>query len=131
MGVKENIELVRRGYAAFSAGDAATLTAVFAPDAVHRVPGSSWLAGDHKGAENILKMYGELGERTEGSIKVELEEVLTNGEDQVIAVHRATARRGGKSLDTREALLFTIEGGRVTNIQDFFVDIEENDAFWK
>ena len=130
MGIAEDLELVRRGYAAFSAGDTATLMNLFRSDAVHSVPGSNPLSGDHKGPDNILKMYGDLAARSEGTIKVELEEVLSNGGNLVIAIHTSTAQRGGQSLRQREALLFTIEDGKVVSIQDFFSDIDEQDRFW-
>jgi ketosteroid isomerase-like protein len=130
MGVQDNLELVRRGYAAFSAGDTATLTALFTPDVVHHVPGSSPIAGAHKGAQNVLAMYGQLGELSGGTMRVELEDVLTDGGDHVIAIHRASAERNGKTLSIREALLFTIVDGKVAEIEDFFTDIDEADAFW-
>ena len=130
MGVAENLDLVRKGYAAFSAGDADTLMGLFTPDSVHSIPGSSPIAGDYKGPQEILQMYGRLGELSGGTMKVELEDVLTNGSNQVVAVHTSTAQREGKSITQREALLFTIEDGMVVSIQDFFPDIEEQDRFW-
>lgn len=130
MTVQENLDLVRRGYAAFSSGDTATLSELFAPDIVHTVPGSSPLAGSHKGPQDVLTMYGKLAELSNGSVRVELEDVLSDGGDRVIAIHQSTAERNGQQLSVREALLFTIADGKVAEIQDFFADIEANDAFW-
>jgi uncharacterized protein len=130
MAAQDNIELVRRGYAAFIAGDVETLTQLFAPDVVHLVPGASPLSGAHKGQQNVLAMYGKLGELSAGSLRVELEDVLSDGGDRVVAIHRTNAAREGRTLETREALLFTIIDGRVAEIQDFFGDIDEADAFW-
>ena len=59
MGAKENADLVRRGYAAFSAGDMATLTEVFAEDAVWHVPGDGGLAGDKKGRDACFAYFGD------------------------------------------------------------------------
>jgi ketosteroid isomerase-like protein len=125
-----NVELVRRVYAAFSAGDVETLSKLLSADAVHVVPGNSPISGAHKGQESVLKMYGDLATRTNNTMKVELEEVLSNGSDQVIAVHRSTAERAGKKLNQREALLFTISNDRIVEIRDFFTDIAAQDAFW-
>jgi len=58
MGAKENADLVRRGYAAFSAGDMATLTELFAEDAVWHVPGDGGLAGDKKGETPVSPTSG-------------------------------------------------------------------------
>jgi ketosteroid isomerase-like protein len=130
MSVADNLELVRRAYAAFSAGDIDTLSGMMAPDIVHSVPGSGALSGAHKGIPNVLAMYGQLAERSGGTVRVELEDVLSDGGDRVIAIHTANAERNGKTLSAREALLFTIADGRVAEIQDFFSDIESSDSFW-
>jgi len=131
MSAQANLDLVRKGYAAFSAGDADTLAAMMTADCVHIVPGSSQLSGPHKGVANVLALYGQLGELSAGSMKVELQDVMSDGGDRVIAVHHATATRpDGRSLSMREALLFTIVDGKVCEIQDFFTDIEASDAFW-
>lgn len=130
MSVQDNLELVRRGYAAFSSGDTNTLSELFAADVVHSVPGSSTLAGAHKGPQNVLALYGKLAELSNGSIRVELEDVLSDGGNRVVAIHHSSAERNDQRLSTREALLFTIEDGKVVDIQDFFTDIEEVDSFW-
>lgn len=130
MTVEENFDLVRRGYAAFNAGDADTLIEVFAPDIVHAIPGSSAIAGTHKGTQDVLALYGRLAELSAGSVRVELEDVLSDGGNRVIAIHRTTAERNGQTMSEREALLFTIVDGKVTEIQDFFTDIDSFDSFW-
>ena len=55
---------------------------------------------------------------------------MVNDDNRAVAVHRSTAERNGKRLDAIEALLFTISDGRVTEISDFFPDIEAQDRFW-
>jgi ketosteroid isomerase-like protein len=131
MSAEANTELVRRAYAAFSAGDVDALSAMMSPDVVHVVPGSSPISGVHKGLPNALALYGQLAARTDGTMRVEVERVTSDGGDRVISVHRSTGRRpDGRSLGSDEALLFTISDGRITEIQDFFSDIPASDAFW-
>ena len=130
MSVEENLDLVRRGYAAFSAGDMDTLRESFAPDVVQIIPGSSPLSGTHKGVDAVLALYGKLFELSDGTMRVELEDLWSDGGDRVAALHRASAQRNGKTMDVREVLLFTLADGKVTEIQDFVADIGENDAFW-
>jgi uncharacterized protein len=130
MTVDENFDLVRRGYEAFNAGDAATLSEVFAPDIVHSVPGNSAIAGAHKGLPDVLTIYGKLAEMSGGSVRVELEDVLSDGGNRVISIHRTSAERDGQTLSTREALLLTIVDGKIAEIQDFFTDISAIDSFW-
>lgn len=88
------------------------------------------MAGAHKGIDNILTLYGQLAERSNGAMKVELEAVVTDGADRVIAVHRATATREGRTLDAREALLSTISAGRGRRDPGLLPDIDANDEFW-
>ena len=54
MSTQDNLDLVRRGYDAFSKGDADTLASIFSPDIVHSVPGESPISGDHKGPQEVL-----------------------------------------------------------------------------
>jgi len=61
---------------------------------------------------------------------VELEDLLSDGGDRVIAVHRATAERHGQKVTTREALLFTVVDGKVAEVQDFVTDIAAMSALW-
>ncbi len=124
-----NATLVRRGFAAFSEGDMATLTEILAPDAVQHVPGNHQLSGDHKGRDAILTMYGQLAELTSGTIRVDLERVFAKG-DQVVTVFRETGEREGKSLDTRHSLVFTVLDGRAVDLDDFAEDEKGDDAFW-
>jgi uncharacterized protein len=130
MGVAENLDLIRRGYAAFSAGDMETLSQLFAPDAVQIMPGNSAVSGTQKGPQEIIALYGELFARSNGTVRVELQDLLSNGSDQVVAVHRASAERNGNKIAQTEALLFTITGGKVAEIRGFMEDIDAQDAFW-
>jgi len=130
MGAAENLDLVRRAYAAFGAGDMDTLVTLFKPDIVHGVPGNSRIAGDHKGTDEVLAMYGNLFALSDGSVSVTLDDVLSDGGDRVIAIHHAKATRNGATRESQDALLFTIEGDKIASIQDFFADIEGESAFW-
>ena len=75
-------------------------------------------------------MYSQLAELSGGSMRIELEDVLSDGGNRVIAIHRANAERNGQTLSDREALLVTIVDGKVAEIQDFFADIARTDSFW-
>ena len=50
MGSADDVEVIRRGYAAFSAGDMATLTELFTEDAVWHVPGDGPISGPKQAA---------------------------------------------------------------------------------
>ena len=124
-----NEELVRKGYKAFGEGDMDTLRTLFAPDAVHSATGNNPLAGDYKGIDDILGYYGKLFELTDGTFKAELKETKVDG-DTVVATHRGTGKRDGKTLDQDETLTFTITGGKFTQLVDEASDPAAYDAFW-
>ncbi len=130
MAEHPDVTLVRRGYEAFSKGDLDTLREVIAADAVHSVPGNSPVSGDHKGIDAILAMYGQLFERSGGTINVELERVMTDGHGTVVGVHRSRAERNGKSIDQRESIVFTVRDGQAVELHEVMEDLEGSDAFW-
>ena len=131
MSAQANLDLVREGYAAFSAGNADAFSAMLSPDCVYIVPGSAPVSGPHKGVNSVLSLFGQLAELSAGTIKVDLQDVLSDGGDRVIAVHRSTSTRpDGRSLETQEALLFTIADDKIVEIQAFFPDIAAYDAYW-
>jgi ketosteroid isomerase-like protein len=130
VGVEENLDTVRKGYAAFSSGDMETLMALYADDAVHIVPGSSRVSGPHKGKESIAGLYGTLFELTNGTLQIELDHTLSDGEDRVAAIHTSRLEKDGETFTQTEVLLFTFADGKVAEIQDFFADIELNNRLF-
>jgi ketosteroid isomerase-like protein len=85
MAEHPDVALVRRGYDAFSTGDVGTLSEVIAPDATQYQPGSGDLAGEHKGLQAILEFYGRLAAETDGSFRVQLDRLYTDGMGRVVA----------------------------------------------
>jgi ketosteroid isomerase-like protein len=129
MGTKENAELVRRGYEAFSAGDMATLGELFAEDAVWHVGGRSVLSGKKQGRDAILGYFGELGTRSAGSLKVTVQDII-GGENHTVALQHTEAENNGKNMDTDGALAFQVRDGKITEVREFFDDTAEGDEFW-
>jgi uncharacterized protein len=129
MGAQEDVALVRRGYEAFSAGDMDTLRELFTEDAVWRVAGSGALSGMKQGRDAILAYFGELGSRSNGTVKVDLEDVAA-GDRYVIGVQSNRAERDGRSLDQRSALVFTLADGKVTEVLELQEDTAKASDFW-
>ncbi|MGI8795943.1 MAG: nuclear transport factor 2 family protein [Acidimicrobiia bacterium] len=125
-----NEDLVRKGYDAFGKGDMDTLRSLFAPDAVHNATGNNPLSGEYKGVDDILAFYGKLFELSDGTFTAELKSVKVEGDDKVVATHRDTAQRDGKTLDQDETLTFTISGGKFTRLEEKHSDQAKYDAFW-
>jgi hypothetical protein len=129
MAEHPNVVLIRKGFAAFNAGDVATLSQIMAKDCVQHMPGNNRFSGDHKGLENILAMYGQMAELTDGSMHVELESVYAN-DHRAVALYRETATRGSKKSDERRALIFEIVGGKAMDMEDVGLDGKVDDEFW-
>jgi hypothetical protein len=129
MGSQENAELVRRGYAAFSAGDMATLNELFTDDAVWHVPGSGDLSGAKQGREAIMAFFGELMSRSAGTLKVTLQDVV-GGDQHTIGLNDNYAERNGRVLDQEAVLVFQVRDGRVSEVRQFFEDTTATDEFW-
>jgi uncharacterized protein len=129
MGAQENADLVRRGYAAFSTGDLATLTGVFAEDAVWTVPGSNPLSGEKKGRDAILAYFGDLAGASDGTFTVTLRDVVA-GQEHTVGLQRNHAERNNQTDDQDAVLVFVIRDGLITAVQEFREDTARSDEFW-
>jgi len=126
---QDNATQVRRGFNAFSIGDIASLSELFAPDASWRGPATGVLAGHYVGRENIFKMFGQLGEETQGTFRASPGAFAAAGEHVFVQV-TATGRRKGKYLESDEVLVFTLDDGRVTRVRFYLSDFQANVDFW-
>jgi len=124
-----NEDLLRRGYDAFSRGDMATLRELIASDAVWHQPGTSPLAGHYEGIDAILEYFMDLFQRSEGTFKVELHDVLADDEHGV-ALQHATAQRSGKTWDSNDVIVFHVSDGKTTAAWFHPGDQYAFDAFW-
>jgi len=124
-----NADVVRRGYEAFSAGDMNALAEVMDENVLWHVPGNNQLSGDYKGRDDTFAYYGKLAELTGGTFKVELHDILANDE-HTVGMHRDTATRDGKSLDTNEILVFHIRDGKIVEGWEAYIDLATVDEFW-
>jgi uncharacterized protein len=127
-----NEDLIRRGYAAFGAGDMDTLTSLMAEDVVHAIPGNNRFTGEHKGTDELTALYNQLFVVSGGTYAARLLSVEEVSPGTVVSRHRGTAEREGRTLDTEETLTFTIRDGKITRIDSSFSPEDEaaEDAFW-
>jgi uncharacterized protein (TIGR02246 family) len=130
MAEHPNVDLVRRVYTAFSAGDMNALSELFAPDIVWSVPGNSRLSGDHKGQDAVFALFALCGELSGGTLVVDPMTIESTGDNTVVSTHRVTAQRGDKKLDVVETENVTIENGKLTRADESVSDQKASDAFW-
>jgi ketosteroid isomerase-like protein len=122
--------IVRNGYEAFIRGDMDALRGLLAGDCAHHGPGSHPLSGDFKGQDAVLEMYRRLFEETNGTIQVDLRNILVDGRGHAVSVHQFSADRNDKHLDETGALVFRIVGDKITDIDECIEDIDRSDDFW-
>jgi ketosteroid isomerase-like protein len=127
---EDNVELVEKGYAAFSTGDLDALGAVMAPDVVHRAPGNNLTSGEYRGQEELFGFYGKLFELSDGTFNIELVSAEPKGDDQVIARHRGGGTRNGRTYEGTSTIVFTIVDGKATLLDETHDDQAAVDDLW-
>jgi ketosteroid isomerase-like protein len=93
----------------------ATLSELFADDAVWHVPGSGSLSGAKHGRGAILAFFGELMARSGGTMKITLHDVI-GGDEHTVALHHEFAEGGGDRVDQNAANIFHVRDGRVSEV---------------
>jgi ketosteroid isomerase-like protein len=129
MGEHPNAETFRRGYTAFQTGDLDTVRSLFAPDIVWNVPGRNRFAGAHRGVDDVINLFVQQFQETDGTFKVEVHDILANDE-HAVALATASAERGGKSVSDRYTHVAHFKDGKVTEAWIFDEDPSKFDDFW-
>lgn len=130
MSEHPNVEITRRGFELFAAGDIGAITDLLDDDVVWHHPGNSPLAGDHKGKEGVLGFFGTIIQETGGTFKNEVHDILGN-DAHVVAMSRITAERNGKVLDQNVINVFHVnKDGKLTERWILSEDPQAFDNFW-
>ena len=124
-----NVELLRKGYDAYSTGDIAVLNDLFADDILWHIAGRSQLAGDYNGRDAVFGFFGKLMELSDGTSAIEVHDILANDEHGVALV-TGTGTRNGKSFSGQDVHTFHFRDGKVVEFWDSPLDQYEADEFW-
>ena len=125
-----NLENLRRSYKAFSDGDMETIGGLMSDDTVWHILGHSHLAGDLKGKDAVFGFFGKLMTETEGTFRLEVHDVLANGEHSIGLVTER-AEKGGKKWESRAVhVIHTDADGRTKEFWAFQEDQAAADDFW-
>ena len=117
---QENVEIVRREYAAFAARDWETLADLCHPDLEYETLGVA--PGRLRGFREITEFFDAWAELY-GEFRVEAEEIVEAG-DQVVAVERHAAR-GVKGSEAEGmvghsfACLISFKHGRISRVKEY------------
>jgi uncharacterized protein len=125
-----NVDIVRDGYGAFERGDLDTLqNHFFAPDITWHYAGRSELSGDYHGVEKVIDWLSRCYELAEGSLAIELHDVVGN-QEHVVALITLRATRSGKELADGTAQIFHMQDGKATEVWTRPGDQYATDEFW-
>lgn len=120
--VQRNIEMARKGYAAFDKQDLEGVMTLITDETVWHGGTRGPLAGDYKGRQQILEFFGKFAMLTQGSYKAEIHDILGNDERTVV-LGTWKVTRNGKTREDRFVDVLHLDGeGRVKEFWRFFED---------
>jgi ketosteroid isomerase-like protein len=105
-----NVDLMRRGYAAFGAGDMATVGELFADDIVWHSTGAGPLSGDYRGKEAVFGFFGKLMEMA--TLRQDIHDIVANDEHAVVLIKGHAERPDGRALTTNRSTCGTCAAAR-------------------
>ncbi len=127
---QSSADLLRTGYEGFDSGDIAAVFAIFAEDITFHIPGRNPISGDYTGHEEVGGFFQTLAERSNGTFKIDVEDILDNGDGTVVALVTHVAQRNDAQLAMPGVHVWKVEDGKATSHQSFVADDHEADAFW-
>jgi len=127
---QENEAQARRAYAAFAAGDLDTVKAVFHPNIVWHVSGTSPLAGDYKGIDEVLGFLVKMFTETNGTFTNIPKDVIAN-DGATVVIGQVHAERNGKTIDAEQVAIYRADAeGKVTEATFYSDDTTQFDTFF-
>ena len=124
-----NEAMLRATYDAMARGDGRSIAAVLAPSATWHIPGSSQMAGDYVGLDELFGFWRRVAELTGGGMRLEVLDVLANDEHAAVWVH-GRARRDDRTFEERGVHVFTLSDGLITEAWFHYEDQAAYDEFW-
>jgi len=106
---QNNIELVKKGYEAFSAGDVDAVMSLFDDNIEWVQPGDSAISGTYHGK---AELGGYLSRLAEKSVTVKLNRLIADGDTVVALTEVAVGSERGQDAD-----VFTLRDGKTVRVQ--------------
>lgn len=124
-----NIAVMEQVLAAFQTGDVDAMQRLFSPSIVWTVPGTSRLAGQYLGHQQLFDFFAALSALSDGTFTLHPEWMMAN-DDGVTLFHGTTARRGDAELDVDMLVHVRMRDGQVVEGTDYILQEHRWDAFW-
>ncbi len=107
----QNVEMTKKAYEAFAAGDLETVLSTFDDNVEFVVPGNSTISGAYRGKAEVTNFFAKLAEKSFTNTPSR----FLADEDVVVVLGQVTA--GGESAP--EADVSTFGGGKIVQLQAF------------
>ena len=120
MGIEDNVQVVKKFFAALGSGDKQGLLALVAEDIEWIIPGEDWpLAGTHSGHAGLEYVLQKASEEIQMTYP-EPPEFIAQG-DRVLVVGVATGKVIATSKPFEDNWIFdiTVRNGKLTNIREY------------
>jgi ketosteroid isomerase-like protein len=118
---RENVEVVRRSWEAFNRGGLDAIAEFWHPDIEWRAAeGEVDDVGVLRGRATMRRYYADWLEMFD-EWHAEVEEIVFDGDDRVVAVVRTSARgrASGAPSEGRYAVVYTIRGGQIVSGREY------------
>ena len=121
-------EIATAYFRAIGEGDREALTALLADDITYNFPGRSSFATSYHGRDEVLAYLDRLRDVTDGSLSVEILDVMTS-DRLATGFVRATATRNGATFSWQLVAVIVPENNAITEISLFYDDQYGVDEF--
>ena len=122
-----NEKVLRESDEAQARGDVDAFTSFFTDDVIAHIPGKSSLAGDYKGKDQFLELFGRFMERAP-EYTFEPHAYLADDEHGV-SLQRSHYKRGTETLDTNDTLVCHFRDGKISEFWFLSDNESATDAF--
>ena len=123
-----NEELVRSTYASFGRGDMDALFSNFTDDIAFHIPGRTPLSGDHRGKEQLTAFFQKVGERSAGTVHLEVHDVASS-DSHVIGLANISGEPKGQPLSYHVVHVWHVRDGKLSEMWEH-PEQAGFDAFW-
>ena len=108
---EQNIELIKKGYEAFNAGDGDTVMSLFDDNIEWIQPGDSAISGTYRGKQELAQLLAKMGEK---QTSVTTDHFLADG-DLVVVLGESTV--AGET--TAQVQAITVRNGKAVHVQGY------------
>ena len=122
-------EFLERQREMYAGGDVAAVEQLLADDVVWHVPGTSPIAGDHRGREAVLAYFRLRRELAGGAIAITAR-AETHHDAALVQLADGQASLGGEDVVWRTAGVYRVAGGRIAEAWLVPLDLEHFDRVW-